>query len=58
MNNRKRRKEKKRYMHGAIENESDVISYNTRATLQDDAIIILKIKLQITFNGNKLHRYD
>ena len=35
-----RAKEKKRYMYQAIENESDVISYNTRAALQGNAIII------------------
>ena len=34
------RKEKK-IMHQAIESESDVISHNTRAALQGDAIIIL-----------------
>ena len=49
--------EKKRYMHRAIESASDVMSHNTRAALQGDDYYLI-IKLQITFNGNKLHRYD
>ena len=52
-----REKRKKEYMYRAIESASDVISHNMRAALQGDAIIIF-IKLLITFNGNKLHRYD
>ena len=34
-------KREKGYMHHAIESESDVISHNTRAAYQSDAIIIL-----------------
>ena len=37
----RRAKEKRRYMYRAIENESDVVSYNTRPAFQGDAIIIL-----------------
>ena len=36
-----RAKREKRYMHRAIESASDIISHNTRAALQGDAIIIL-----------------
>ena len=34
-------KKEKGHIHQAIESESDVISHNTRAALQGDAIIIL-----------------
>ena len=52
-------KEKRRYMYRAIENESDVISYNKSAALQvQRRDYYLIIKLRITHNGNKLHRHD
>ena len=49
-----RRKEEKRYMYRAIKSESDVIR-EQRSKKCDYYFII---KLQTTFNGDKLHRYD
>ena len=49
-----RQKEEKRYMYRAIKSESDVIR-EQRSKKCDYYIII---KLQTTFNGDKLHRYD
>ena len=53
-----RRKEKK-YMYRAIESESDVyriIRVQEQRSKRHDYYLI--IKLRITFNRNRLHRYD
>ena len=52
-----RRKEKKRYMYRAIETNRTLyrIIQEQRSKRRDYYHII---KLRITFNGDKLHRYD
>ena len=50
-------KREKRFMHRAIESALDVILHNTGAALKERDYYLI-IKLRITFNGDKLHRYN